>query len=147
MEGHMTAEMHAQEAPGVARPGTRPARKTKAEPIPLGVRAEAFADGAVEDYRGVARKVVSANFVGILNALAEKAVNGSLLHMKLLFELGGVKEDIERRVQQNDEPTLLDLIVAEIRRGRSEGNPTDAQLESAADSEDESGLNCGAKAQ
>lgn len=77
----------------------------------------------VRNYEGHARKIISVEFLSILEALAKKSVQGSLAHTKYLFEIGGVKEDIKRRVRAKNEPSLAELLVAEIRKRKIEDLP------------------------
>jgi hypothetical protein len=106
----------------------------------------------VEEYQSHAKKVVSENFAHIVQTMAEKSAKGSLSHTKYLFEIGGVKEEIQRQGQGEDEPSLADLLLAEIRK-RQTAEETAAEdadkasAESGAADTEERGKDCGAKAQ
>jgi hypothetical protein len=51
-----------------------------------------------------------------MKTTAEKSAKGSLPHTKYLFEIGGVKEEIQRQGQSNGEPSLAEILLAEVRR-------------------------------
>ena len=71
-----------------------------------------------EQYQSLAKQVVSTNFLDILEMMAKKSVEGSLPHAKYLFQIAGVKEDIER-FGQEAEPSLADLLIEEVRKQRA----------------------------
>jgi len=72
----------------------------------------------VVDYKHRAKAVVLGKFADILEAMAEKSIQGSLPHIKYLFEIGGVEEEFQRRGDGSGEPSLADLLLAEVRRQR-----------------------------
>ncbi len=72
----------------------------------------------VVDYKHHAKAVVLGKFADILEAMAEKSIQGSLPHIKYLFEIGGVEEEFQRRGDGSGEPSLADLLLAEVRRQR-----------------------------
>ena len=57
-------------------------------------------------------------FADIMGAMAQKSIEGSLSHTKYLFEIGGVREELLREIENNGEPTLADLLLEEVRRRR-----------------------------
>ena len=70
----------------------------------------------VTDFQSYAKEVVSRQFANIMKAMAEKSAKGSLAHTKYLFEIAGVKEEIQRQGQSNGEPSLAEILLAEVRR-------------------------------
>ncbi len=70
----------------------------------------------VRNYRRHAKGVIAENFVTIMTTMAEKSNEGSLSHTKYLFEIGGVKEDIQRQGQGKPEPSLAELLLAEVKK-------------------------------
>ena len=111
----------------------------------------------VTDFQSHTRELLTGRFANIMEAMAQKSVEGSLAHTKYLFEIGGVREELQRQAQNDGEPTLAELLLAEVRRHRDEdtssvatGDTTEAddkaEVEPTGDSL-EPGKNCGAKAE
>ena len=110
-------------------------------------------DIPAEQYQRYAVKVISTNFVHILDKMAKKSVEGSLPHTKYLFEIGGLKEIIER-LGQEAEPSLADLLEKEIQKQRAaveerrrEAAQRIAEFGARTDRAEESGAECGARPQ
>jgi len=130
-------------------------RDKAAEPAPAidhPAEANLAEEIPAEHYQSHAKKVVSGNFANILDRMAKKSVEGSLSHTKYLFEIGGVKEDIER-LGQEAEPSLADLLHEEIQKQRAaeEARRRDAEeragFDARVDPNEDSGADCGAKQQ
>jgi hypothetical protein len=51
-------------------------------------------------FRKKAQEEIGRKYEGIVEKLAEKATQGSVQHTKLLFELGGVKEQVQASSQR-----------------------------------------------
>ena len=103
-------------APRARRKGLR--QGAISESVPEGESAE-MGEAPVEDYQRHTKKVVSGKFASIMKTMAERSEKGSLPHTKFLFEIGGVKEEIRRRGRGDAEPSLADLLLAEIRKQRA----------------------------
>jgi hypothetical protein len=73
----------------------------------------------VTDFLAHTRKLLIARFAEILEMLAQKSAEGSLPHTKYLFEIGGIREYLQREIQDNDEPTLAELLLGEIAKCRN----------------------------
>lgn len=111
----------------------------------------------VTDFQSHTRELLTGRFANIMEAMAQKSAEGSLSHTKYLFEIGGVRGELQRQAQNDGEPTLAELLLAEVRRHRDEetssaaaGNTIEAdgksEVEPTGDSL-ERGWNCGAKAE
>jgi len=111
-------------------------------------------DGAkkkrVRNYKRHTTKLLSEEFPDIMQTLANKSKEGSLSHTKYLFEIGRVKEDIERQ-GQGSEPSLAELLLAEVRRRQAEVPSVESAVKASGDpraeiarSRDERGGDCGA---
>lgn len=111
----------------------------------------------VADFQSLTKDVLTENFADIMETMAQKSIAGSLSHTKYLFEIGGVKEELQRRIQNSGEPTLAELLLGEVARYRDMQPPmapedttetvkTCGEFE-ASDHPDQSESNCGAKAQ
>ena len=108
----------------------------------------------VRNYKRHTTKLLSEEFPDIMQTLANKSKEGSLSHTKYLFEIGRVKEDIERHGQGN-EPSLAELLLAEVRKRRAAEEPNaenamKASGKPGADTvggTDERGGDCGASEQ
>jgi hypothetical protein len=70
----------------------------------------------VRNYKTHTKKLIAKQFSGIMESMAVKSKEGSLAHAKFLFEIGGVKEELERQGRGKAEPSLADLLLAEVRR-------------------------------
>jgi hypothetical protein len=77
----------------------------------------------VRNYKTHTKKLIAKQFSGIMESMAVKSKEGSLAHTKFLFEIGGVKEDLERQGRGKAEPSLADLLLAEVRRQHAENGP------------------------
>ena len=119
------------------------------------IQAVASVEGAkkkrVRNYKRHTTKLLSEEFPDIMQTLANKSKEGSLSHTKYLFEIGGVKEDIERQGQAG-EPSLAELLLEEVRKRQRAEDPSAGsdkpRDESGAGTDDseEGGEDCGAKA-
>jgi len=81
----------------------------------------------VTDFLGRTKEILTEKFADIVEALAQKSVEGSLPHTKYLFEIAGLKEEFLRQVQNNGEPTLAELLLAEVKRHRDEATSAPAE--------------------
>jgi hypothetical protein len=70
----------------------------------------------VRNYQRHTKTLIAQGFSEIMEAMAQRSIEGSLAHTKFLFEIGGVKEDIERKSKDKREPSLATLLLAEVRR-------------------------------
>jgi predicted transcriptional regulator len=148
-------EKYARKAP---RKKTAPRKSRASEPVAIfdpsdETEAEIAVEVPAEHYQSHAKKVVAGNFANILDRMAKEAVEGSLSHTKYLFEIGGVKEDIER-LGQEAEPSLVDLFHEEIRKQRAaeearrrEAAEGMAEVNAGTYLTEESSADCGAKPQ
>ncbi|AXC13595.1 hypothetical protein ACPOL_4320 [Acidisarcina polymorpha] len=128
----------------------------KAEAVPsisLPALDEGEKEKPVRNYRRHTKGVISGRFAKIMVRMAEASEKGSLPHTKYLFDIGGVKEDIHRQKRGKAEPSLADLLLAEIRKqhadeaSKSGGDiKVDSEAVSNGDMK-ERGVNCGAKEQ
>jgi hypothetical protein len=84
------------------------------------------------NYKKHAKELIAAEFPEIMKAMAEKSKQGSLGHAKFLFEIGGLKEELERQGRGRAEPSLADLLMAEIKRQNAK---SDAASEQSANGE------------
>lgn len=99
----------------------------------------------VRNYKTHTKKLIAEQFSGIMESIAVKSKQGSLAHAKFLFELGGVKKELERQGRDKREPSLADLLQAEVRRQQAESGPAirgflgtgEAPRPAAADETDE----------
>ena len=72
--------------------------------------------------------------------MATESINGSLSHTKYLFQIGGVMEEIQRYEENKNEPNLVDLLLAEVKRRQElatatlDGCPANLLLSDGADS-------------
>jgi hypothetical protein len=73
----------------------------------------------VTDFQSHTKEIIVSRFADIIAAMAQKSAEGSLSHAKYLFEIGGVKEELQRQGEDSDEPTLGELLLAEVRRHQS----------------------------
>ncbi len=64
-----------------------------------------------EDFLSCTQRILTERFASIIEAMAQKSVEGSLPHTKYLFELGGVREELRQRIQNDGEPTFVDILV------------------------------------
>jgi hypothetical protein len=124
-------------------------RRTKAEPAidPEAKTAEEKpVFRRVRNFKRHTRKLMSDNFARIMNSLAEKAINGSVAHVKYLFEIGGVREELEREGDGKAEPSLAEVMLGEMRRQREE-ELARAKTGSGIGGGEAVGRYCGANAQ
>jgi len=117
-----------------------------ASDTPAPVEAQTAKKKPVKNFKRHTSKVISEEFSDIVETMANKSKAGSLAHTKYLFEIGGVKEEIQRQGQGKGEPSLADLLLAEVRRQRS-ADAARASEKAADDDMDDSATDCGAKAQ
>ena len=120
--------------------------------IPAVVPVEGAKKKRVRNYKRHTTKLLSEEFPEIMQTLANKSKEGSLSHTKYLFEIGGVKEDIERQGQVG-EPSLAELLLAEVRKRQATREKPPAEDAEGCDESDveiddteERGGDCGAKA-
>ena len=65
-------------------------------------------------FRKKAQEEIGKKYEGIVEKLAEKATQGSVQHTKLLFELGGVKEQVQASSQRKRRaPSLGEILLKE----------------------------------
>jgi hypothetical protein len=111
----------------------------------------------VTDFQSHTKELLTGRFANIMEAMAQKSAEGSLAHTKYLFEIGGVREELQRQSENNGEPTLAELLLAEVRRHRGEETSSAEAMHTieAGDKSEveptgdllERGGNCGAKAE
>lgn len=112
---------------------------------------------SVTDFQSHTKELLTGRFANIMETMAQKAAEGSLAHTKYLFEIGGVREELQRQAQNDGEPTLAELLLAEVRRHRGEETSSAEAMHTieAGDKSEveptgdllERGGNCGAKAE
>ena len=93
-----------------------PMRKRRSSTEPIAQSEATVKSKRVTDFQSHAREVVTEKFADIMEAMAQESIQGSLPHTKYLFEIGGIKEELQRQVENNGEPTLADLLLEEVRR-------------------------------
>jgi hypothetical protein len=98
----------------------RPAVTAKVAPV---IDADETESKPVHNYKRHTKKLIAKQFSGIMESMAVKSKEGSLAHAKFLFEIGGVKEDLERQGRGKAEPSLADLLLAEVRRQHAANGP------------------------
>jgi hypothetical protein len=126
-----------KEAP--AKKTTLSRRKSKIRSAPSKVPTESR---PVTDFLSHTKGLLTEQFASILETIVDKSLEGSLPHTKYLFEIGGVKEELQRQVQNNGEPTLAELLLAEVKRHRDAATSSQTCSDPAQPSSE-----CGAKAQ
>ena len=129
-----------------------PARKRPGVAHPTTNSQGAAESGAVTDFQGHTKELLAVKFANIMATMAQKSVEGSLSHTKYLFEISGVREELQRQVQNNGEPTLAELLMAEVKRHRDEAALTKAETIEASGKTESQGcgqacIHCGAKGQ
>jgi hypothetical protein len=85
----------------------------------------------LSEFQSHAQEILSRRFADILESMAQKSVEGSLPHTKYLFEICGVNEELQRLAQNEGEPSLAELLLAEVRRHREleAGSPAEPASE------------------
>jgi hypothetical protein len=63
------------------------------------------------NFRNTAQKEIGKKYTKIVQKLADEAVNGSVQHTKLLFDLGGVKEEVQASSSRRRRPPSLGKIL------------------------------------
>ena len=81
----------------------------------------------VTDFQSHTRELLTRRFANIMEVMAQKSAEGSISHTKYLFEIGGVREELQRQAQSDGEPTLAELLLAEVRRHRHEETSSAAE--------------------
>jgi hypothetical protein len=77
---------------------------------------EAFVEeGPIQNFKEYIGKMISRDFPKLLDALVNKCIMGSLSHLKYLFELGGVKEEMERQGEGGERLSIAEVLMAAIR--------------------------------
>jgi hypothetical protein len=72
-----------------------------------------------KNFRKEAKSTVEDSYKTILKSLTEKACVGSLQHTKMLFDLGGVKEELEEAAKERKlGPSLGRLLLKEAAKFR-----------------------------
>lgn len=98
-----------------ATPASTEAEKDKQEPRQQAVKAKHFRKKAQEE--------IGKNFHSIVKKLAKKAAGGSVPHTRLLFDLGGVKEEVSAaapKKRQRRPPSLGKLLLDEVAKKKRE---------------------------
>lgn len=98
-----------------------------ADPLPGGVesagettsedRAKVKAP-RVRNYRKFTKEKIAESFPEIVGGLVSRAKKGQLGHTRLLFDLGGVKDDLKRGASRRREPSLGKLLLEEVEKCR-----------------------------
>jgi hypothetical protein len=86
----------------------------------------------ISDFQRHTKKIVADRFAEIIAAMAQKSAEGSPSHTKYPFDIGGVMDELQRQGQDGDEPTLAELLLAEVRRHQTEQTQTSDAAGSAA---------------
>lgn len=72
----------------------------------------------ISEFQNHAKEILTRRFVDIMETMAQKSAEGSMPHTKYLFEIGGVKEELQRLAENEGEPSLAEMLMAEVRRHR-----------------------------
>jgi hypothetical protein len=123
-------------APRTKAKARKPAAIAEAKTI--AVEEKHAAKKPVRNYLRHARKRISVDFDDIVEAMSKKSIEGSLPHVKYLFEIGGVKEEIARQGEGKREPSLAQLLMAELKKKQREARP-DPETGGPSSDEDEAG--------
>ena len=90
-----------------------------------------------KQFRKKAKRQIEENYEAILDSLVGKSIDGSIQHARLLFDLGGVKEELEESSKERKlGPSLGRLLLkdaAEFRK-RKEAEKAAKLVAAAADS-------------
>jgi hypothetical protein len=105
------------------------------------------------DFLSHLRKIITEKFANIIEAIAQKSAEGSLPHAKYLFDIGGVKEGLRNQVQKDGEPSIAELLLAEVNKHKDAAPPTGVEtVETSSETGNRScanpclpASNCGAK--
>lgn len=83
-------------------------------------------------FRKKAQEEIGKKYGGIVEKLAEMATGGSVQHTKLLFELGGVKEQVQALSQKRRKPPSLGEILLKeaeaMKRGKTKAVEDSSEL-------------------
>jgi hypothetical protein len=90
--------------------------RVKAATVVIPIAVEPDTAKPVRNYRRHTKKLISESFSDIMKNMAKDSIAGSLAHTKYLFDIGGVKEDIQRKAGGKGEPSLAELLLAEVRK-------------------------------
>lgn len=86
--------------------GTNTAQKAEMAPDPIEIQTGRHEPEEKptkpRHFRKRAQEEIGKNYPSIVRRLAEEATQGSVLHTKLLFDLGGVKEEVREPAKEND---------------------------------------------
>jgi hypothetical protein len=87
----------------------------------------------VQNFRRHAKIEISGAFPEIVHTLIDRAKEGSVNHTKLLFDIGGVKEQMKEEAKHRERAagsaSLADLLIHELER-QHEPEPSDAEQRS-----------------
>lgn len=72
----------------------------------------------VHNYRKFTKQKIAESFPEIVGGLVSRAKKGQLGHTRLLFDLGGVKDDLKRGASRRREPSLGKLLLEEVEKRR-----------------------------
>jgi hypothetical protein len=93
----------------------------------------------VTHFQSHTKEIVTSRFADIIAALAQKSAEGSLSHTKYLFEISGLREELRRQTQEDGEPTLAALLLAEVQRHQEERASRAAGMTAEANETSETG--------
>lgn len=108
----------------------------KAETSPDPTKAQAGIQESEEKptkpshFRKRAQEEIGKHYPSIVRTLAENATKGSVLHTKLLFDLGGVKEEVRdaaKAKRPRRPPSLGKILLAEVEAMKREKETVAAQ--------------------
>jgi hypothetical protein len=110
---------------------TRDTRATTAEPVDQDTNATPGEGVPIKPkhYRKVAREEIEKTYKTIVATLAEEATKGSVRHTKLLFDLGGVQEEVQSTASRRRRPPSLGRLLlkeAEAMRREKEQAASDS---------------------
>jgi len=95
-----------------------PSRKRCRSKLGAAQSALAADSRPVTDFLSLTKKILTERFASIIEALAQKSSEGSLPHTKYLFDIGGLREELLRQVKNDGEPSVAELLLAEVKRHR-----------------------------
>lgn len=97
------------------KPDKTPPKNVEPADIEKDASAEKVNRVKPRNYKKTALEKISKSYNDIVDKLAEKAAEGSVRHTELLFDLGGVKEEVKAsHTRTRKEPSLGKMLLEEI---------------------------------